>query len=444
MCRHGNPVVSACLREDSRLLGRSEHPRLRHVRVYQFRAQSCDAQPECLTSCWLQLPSHLARQVPLSVHLLPPRAMQLEELPQWGGEVGLLVEEFEASEMQLEMAPPVVVSIPEEGGAFELQLEEAPATAPRHQPSPPVVTSTPRKARKARSVDQWQTPPKRTRTRTSAGSAGSVQLQLASDLVARMDALLQLCTSFFLELFAGSAGLCAAVGAAGHPSLGLDIKEGFDLCDAQLQAVLMAALRAKKVWGVWLGTECSSWSRARRGRSEGGGMPRALRSDVHLWGLPGLTPSEQRRVEQGNAMAQFTVSVIRLCIELQIPVGLENPLCSRLWLLPELDQLSSLPCAQRVNLHMCQFGAPWLKPTQIRLWNCGPADAARRQCACRRQRSTSGTSLCSATGAPHVLLSGKTTSQGLRGFKTSAASVYPVQFCNTIADIMMRARVAQG
>ena len=428
------------MREDSRLLGRSEHPRLRHVRVYQDRAQSCDAQPECLTSCSLQLPSHLALQVPQSVHLLPPRAMQLEELPQWGGEVGLLVEECEASEMQLEMPPPGVVSIPEEGGAFELQLEEAPATAPHHQPSPPVVTSTPRKARKARSVDQWQTPPKRIRTRTSAGSAGSVQLQLASDLVARMDALLQLCTSFFLELFAGSAGLCAAVGAAGHPSLGLDIKEGFDLCDAQLQAVLMAALRAKKVWGVWLGTECSSWSRARRGRSEGGGMPRALRSDVHLWGLPGLTPSEQRRVEQGNAMAQFTVSVIRLCIELQIPVGLENPLCSRLWLLPELDQLSSLPCAQRVNLHMCQFGAPWMKPTQIRLWNCGPADAARRQCAYRRQRNTSGTSLCSATGVPHVVLSGT----GPCGFKTSAASVYPVQFCNTIVDIMMRARVAQG
>ena len=172
----------------------------------------------------------------------------------------------------------------------------------------------------------------------------------------------------------------------------------------------------------------------------GGGMPRALRSGVDLWCLPGLSPSEQRTVEQGNAMAQFTVSVIRLCIELQIPVGLENPLCSRLWLLPELDQLSSLPCAQRVNLHMCQFGAPWMKPTQIRLWNCGPADAARRQCAYRRQRSTSGTSLCSATGVPHVVLSGT----GPCGFKTSAASVYPVQFCNTVADIMIRARVTQG
>ena len=60
-----------------------------------------------------------------------------EDFPQWGGEVGLLVEECEASEMQLEMAPasPVVVSIPEEGGALELQLEEAPCycTAPPAQ-----------------------------------------------------------------------------------------------------------------------------------------------------------------------------------------------------------------------------------------------------------------------------------------------------------------------
>ena len=90
-------------------------------------------------------------------------------------------------------------------------------------------------------------------------------------------------------------------------------------------------------------------------------MPRALRSGVDLWGLPGLSPSEQRTVEQGNAMAQFTVSVIRLSIELQVPAGLENPFCSRLWWLPELDQLSGLPCAQADKLHMCQFGTPWMK-----------------------------------------------------------------------------------
>ena len=226
------------------------------------------------------------------------------------------------------------------------------------------------------------------------------------------------------------------MGAAGLTSLGLDIKDGFDLCDAQLQAVLMAALRAKKVWGVWLGTGCSSWSRARRGRSEGGGMPRALRSDVDLWGLPGLSPSEQRAVEQGNAMAQFTISVIRLCIELQNPVGFEKPLTNHLWLLPELDQLSSLPCAQRVNLHMCQFGASWMKPTLVRLWNCGPADAARRQCCCRRVNGP----VCSATGMPHNVLSGTK----LHRFKTSAASVYPLQFCSTVADIMMRVRDAKG
>ena len=119
------------------------------------RAQSCNAQPECRTSCSLALPSHLAHRDrdPQSVRLLPPWAMQLEGLPQWGGEVGLLAEEFEASEMQLDMAPaasphlwsssPVAVSSPEEAGAFELQLEEAPATAPYHRPGPPVATSTP-------------------------------------------------------------------------------------------------------------------------------------------------------------------------------------------------------------------------------------------------------------------------------------------------------------
>ena len=167
-------------------------------------------------------------------------------------------------------------------------------------------------------------------------------------------------------------------------------------------------------------------------------MPRALRLGVDLWGLPGLSPSEQRIVEQGNAMAQFTVSVIKLSIELQIPVGLENPLTSRLWLLPELVQLCSLPCVQQVKLHMCQFGAPWMKPTWVHIWHCGPADAARRQCC---KRNTSGTSLCSATGVPHERLSGL-SGTGHNEFNTPASAVCPVHFCNAAVDIMMHARVA--
>eukprot|EP00974_Lingulodinium_polyedra_P034936 3356096-Lingulodinium_polyedra.AAC.1 len=89
-------------------------------------------------------------------------------------------------------------------------------------------------------------------------------------------------------------------------------------------------------------------------------------------------------------MANFTISVIELSVQLQIPVGLENSLGSRLWLLPKMCQLSTLPCAQEVKLHMCQFGAPWMKPTRVFLWSCPPADAARRQC--RRKTTKCGPS----------------------------------------------------
>ena len=81
-------------------------------------------------------------------------------------------------------------------------------------------------------------------------------------------------------------------------------------------------------------------------------MSCALRSNTDLWGLPGLSPIDQKKVDDGNAMALFTVSIIQLCIEVKIPVAVENPLTSMLWLLPEVAQLGG---AQEVKLGMCQF-----------------------------------------------------------------------------------------
>ena len=137
----------------------------------------------------------------------------------------------------------------------------------------------------------------------------------------------------------------------------------------------------------------------------------------------------------GNAMAQFTTSVIRLCIELGIPVGLETPLSSWLWQLPELETLTSLPCAQILKLHMCQFGAQWMKPTQVCLWHCANADSAKHQCRALRR---GGMSICSATGKPHMVLSGLS---GRHRFKTSAASTYPTQFCTELCDILLRGKL---
>ena len=106
-------------------------------------------------------------------------------------------------------------------------------------------------------------------------------------------------------------------------------------------------------------------------------MPCALRSNTDLWGLPGLSPIDQKKVDDGNAMALFTVPIIQLCIEVKIPVAVENPLTSMLWLLPEVAQLGG---AQEVKLDMCQFGTPRMKPARLLLWNCRPAPTLCRRC----------------------------------------------------------------
>ena len=367
--------------------------------------------------------------------------MQLEEYPR-------LADDPEPCAMQLELAPVVApchtLSSPGasstlwEASSLAMQLEEAPST-PQKKPRTVGQLSSP--VRHTRVNASTRRSHRQVRTRASphqsnfpVGGTGAPVVEPACILSTRLNQLLQLAPSVFLELFSGDGGMCQAVARAGHPSLGLDIKGGFDLCDVTVQAVVTGAIRARHAWAVWLGTECSSWSRARRG-PVGSRMPRALRSDEHLWGLPGLSPADQRRADMGNAMAQFTISVIRLCVELGIPVGLENPLSSRLWKLPELDALTSLPCSQIVKLHMCQFGAQWMKPTQVCLWHCANADSARHQCRAHRR---CGMSICSATGERHLVLSGL---NGKHGFKTNAASVYPTQFCTELCDILLRGKL---
>ena len=162
-------------------------------------------------------------------------------------------------------------------------------------------------------------------------------------------------------------------------------------------------------------------------------MPCDLRCNTDLWGLPDLSPSDQKKVDDGNAMTLFTVSIIQLCIEAKIPVALENPLTSMIWLLPEVAQLGG---AQEVKLDMCQFGTPWMKPTRLLLWNCRPAPTLCRRC--NMTYTMKDGTVCTKTGQKHEQLSGPSKSKG--AWKTTAAATYPAQFCTEVAEVMMRSR----
>ena len=175
---------------------------------------------------------------------------------------------------------------------------------------------------------------------------------------------------------------------------------------------------------VWLGVMCSSWSRARRGKSDYSGWPPPLR-DNHdfLFGLPKLSSKDRERVRIGNESLKWCMRVVRLCIKYKVPIVLGNPQSSRLFLAPSLIRLARLASSDIVFDH-CQYRGPFKKPTRLIAWNLDISSLERR-CHMIGQK-------CSVTNRPHQQLSGKHGSE----FKTAEGAAYPEDFCRAFAHLV--------
>jgi hypothetical protein len=126
-------------------------------------------------------------------------------------------------------------------------------------------------------------------------------------------------------------------------------------------------------------------------------------------------------------MLQKTLLILREAIPLGIPVLLENPKTSRLWLVPELQALASQHSASWCQVDYCQYGTPWQKSTYFLTWNCPRLQSALRTCTPHSGR-------CSASGKHHVVLKGVDPA-GV--FWTARAQPYPRPMCRTIADAIV-------
>lgn len=230
-------------------------------------------------------------------------------------------------------------------------------------------------------------------------------------------------SSLFLEIFSGSGNLSRAVAACFHGNLTvvpIDLCHGneHDLEKRSIQHFVLAAIRTGKVAGVWLGTPCTSWSRARQLDGRG---PGPLRSDNQLRGLANLSVADQARVRTGNVLADFSALIFETCEKMGIPVCLENPATSRMWLLPRFKRLRSKSSVQVHLTDYCQDGKPWRKRT--RLMSSGvDLGPCVRQCNSHR-------GICSRTGKAHVQLCGHKPGT----FMTSHAQPYPVTLCKRVA-----------
>ena len=172
--------------------------------------------------------------------------------------------------------------------------------------------------------------------------------------------------------------------------------------------------------GVFLGTPCTSWSRALR---------RALRSRACPMGIASseLSAVEQSRLANGNASFLFSCRIIDLCIRCGVPVMLENPASSLMWSAPRMIQLCKKSEHQQAHFHMCQFGTRWQKATRISSWL-----APSLLPLCRKCNGSGG--FCSRTSKPHVVLSGRAPGGA---HWTAIAAAYPPLLAKAIARLMV-------
>ena len=129
----------------------------------------------------------------------------------------------------------------------------------------------------------------------------------------------------FLELFSGIGSVSTAIRNRNHAAIPIDFETQLciDLTLPGVVRLIISWIKAGMVRGVFLGTPCTSWSRARFGAAGCPGGP--VRTTALPMGISGLRPKDQRVLDLGNATYKASNKYIRACIEANIPCILENP-----------------------------------------------------------------------------------------------------------------------
>ena len=179
----------------------------------------------------------------------------------------------------------------------------------------------------------------------------------------------------FVEVFAGTAGLCAAVRRAGIGfAIGVDHKvlKGcmckiavLDLTTQGSRDVLFDLLQQPTTVACHLGPPCGTSSRARAFGSYDGG-PRPLRSTACPDGIAGLQGLDLLRVQQANILYDLTSMVLQYGVAHGLLVSVENPHRSHFWASSPMVRASA--CRHfSTSFHACMFGSGRRKRTRLDL-----------------------------------------------------------------------------
>lgn len=236
-----------------------------------------------------------------------------------------------------------------------------------------------------------------------------------------------LTTPCFLELFSGSGHLSKAVHqVTSWNCITWDILHGseYDLRSSAKRKRILNWIKSGMVQAVHLGTPCCSFSRARDRRPG----PPPLRSDSQPLGFSDLGFADMVKVREGNLWMRFSAQVFNLCMKLHIPVTMENPFRSRIWLCPPIKHLLRRKQCYSVDVDYCAFGTRWRKRTKFLYYGVNLEHLGVHRC-CNSKRG-----ICAFSGKPHLQLMGVTKS-GV--FMTKLAEPYPVQLYLNIAHAFL-------
>jgi hypothetical protein len=236
----------------------------------------------------------------------------------------------------------------------------------------------------------------------------------------------------FIDLFSGkNCPVGKDVGARGGAYIAFDvlIDARFDLTQPEVEQMLSRWIRQGLVWGVWLHTDCTTWSVA--SYSKGPGWFNSFRSQGNVWGeLASLSPKAQEKVRQGNAHARFTARILEEIDGQPLAAGgVENPFGSVLWKLPELQALGQRSRTYQTTCHYCQYGTRWKKPTKLFFVGGKRALAPSKLCNQVGNR-------CAKTKKPHLKLGNGRRHPASGAVLTKLATEYPQKLAAQIVDCL--------
>ena len=270
--------------------------------------------------------------------------------------------------------------------------------------------------------------------KSSPGSSGHIARQDASvsDAIVDVFSTSQRPRRFCLEIFAGTARVTSSLQKMGVPTYAVDIDlfPSHNVLDPAVEHRILNWIANNRVMLVWLGMPCTTFSRARRYDGVG---PTPLRDSQHLWGLPHLKRHDRSKLSDGNRIFNFTMKVLHLCQQHDIPYILENPLTSMAWEMPPLQKFVSLHSPLFCDIDFCCYGEVWRKPTRL-LYKFVDISSLARRC--------NGTFLrCSNTKRPHVPLTGKDAA-GV--YMTRRAQPYQHPLMDAFAALAAQQLLANG